>query len=72
MLHDIYYESLNDSGSSTPNCFLRSFPRAVHNWTCMVDGFLLGQILSCAFYIFVMSLCHAQALVSVCNEGKDT
>ena len=76
MLHDstfaFFHDSLNDSGSATLNCFSRSFPRAVHNWTGMVVGFLLGQIFSWATHIFVMSLCHAQASMSVCNEGKDT
>ena len=38
-----FHDSLNDSGSATLNCFSRSFPRAVHNWTGMVVGFMLGR-----------------------------
>ena len=74
MLHDstcaFFHGSLNDSGSATLNCFSRSFLRAVHNWTGMVVGFLSGQILSWATHIFIMSLCHAQASMSVCHEEQ--
>ena len=31
----LFQDSLNESGSATPNCFSRSFPRAVHNRTGM-------------------------------------
>ena len=54
-----FQDSLNESGSATPNCFSRSFPRAVHNWTGMVVGFVSGHIFSWAINIFIMSLCHA-------------
>ena len=66
-----FHDSLNDSGSATLNCFSRSFSRAVHNWTGMVLGFVLGQIFSWATHIFVMSLCHAWASMALCIEGKD-
>ena len=55
-----FHDSLNDSSSATPNCFSRSFLRAVHNWTGKVVGFMSGQIFSWATNIFIMSLCHAQ------------
>ena len=68
----LFQDSLNESGSATPNCFSRSFPRAVHNWTDMVVGFVLGHIFSWATHIFIISLCHAWASTSVCNKCKDT
>ena len=50
----------------------RSLPRAVHNWIGMVVGFLSGQIFNWVTHIFVMSLCHAHASISLCNEDKHT
>ena len=72
LLFSRFQDSLNDWYSATLNCFSRSFPRAFHNWTGMVFGFVLGQIFNWATHIFVMSLCHAQASMSVCSECKDT
>ena len=68
----MFHDSLNVSGSVTPNYFSRILPRAVHNWIGMVDGVLSGQILSCETHIFIISLCHAWVSISLCNEGKDT
>ena len=73
-LHVPFSWLFNDSASSsaTPNCFPKFLPWATHNWIGMVDGFLSGQILSWVTHIFIMSLCHAWASISLRNEGKDT
>ena len=68
----MFHDSLNVSGSATPNCFSRFLPKAVHNCRGMVDGFISGQILSWVTHIFVMSHCHAWDSMYLCNEGKDT